>query len=94
MNNGVLKIAPEPENKKLEVVYFRKVKPPKLTYNIIQGQEVYNPDAGDFQDIDVHPIMQHAVFIELLLYFGLNLKEEYAIQMANQMKQEEQIKKQ
>ena len=94
MNNGILKIAPEPKNKKLEVVYFRKVKAPKLTYNIVQGQEVYNPDAQDFQDIDVHPIMHHAVFIELLLYFGLNLKEEYAIQMAQQMKQEEQMKQQ
>lgn len=93
-NNGTLKIAPEPKNKKLEVVYFRKVKTPKLTYNIEDGQEVYNPDAEDFQDIDVHPIMYHAVFIELLLYFGLNLKEEYAIQMAQQMKQEEQMKQQ
>lgn len=93
-NNGTLKIAPEPKNKKLEVVYFRKVKAPKLTYNIVQGQEVYNPDAEDYQDIDVHPIMHHAVFIELLLYFGLNLKEEYAIQMAQQMKQEEQMKQQ
>ena len=94
LNNGILKISPEPIDKKLEVVYFRKVKTPKLTYKIIMGQETYNPDAGDFQDIDVHPIMHHAVFIELLLYFGLNLKEEYAIQMATQMKQEEQIKQQ
>lgn len=94
LNNGILKISPEPIDKKLEVVYFRKVKTPKLTYKIIMGQETYNPDAADFQDIDVHPIMHHAVFIELLLYFGLNLKEEYAIQMATQMKQEEQIKQQ
>lgn len=94
LNNGILKISPEPVDKKLEVVYFRKVKTPKLTYKIIMGQETYNPDAADFQDIDVHPIMHHAVFIELLLYFGLNLKEEYAIQMATQMKQEEQIKQQ
>lgn len=93
-NNSVLKISPEPEDKKLNVVYFRKIKSPKLTYKIQSGQEVFNPSAGDFQDIDVHPIMYHAVFIELLLYFGLNLKEEYAIQMAQQMKQEEQIKKQ
>lgn len=94
LNNGILKIAPEPENKKLQVVYFRKVKAPKLTFEIIMGQQVFNPDLDDFQDIDVHPIMHHAVFIELLLYFGLNLKEEYAIQMATQMKQEEQIKQQ
>ena len=94
LNNGILKISPEPVNKKLEVVYFRKVKTPKLTFELIMGQQVYNPDADDFQDIDVHPIMYHAVFIELLLYFGLNLKEEYAIQMATQMKQEEQMKQQ
>ena len=94
MNNGYLKVAPEPADQLLEVVYFRKVKAPKLTFEIIMGQQVYNPDADDFQDIDVHPIMHHAVFIELLLYFGLNLKEEYAIQMATQMKQEEQMKQQ
>lgn len=94
LNGGTMKIAPEPADKKLNVVYFRKIKAPKLTYNIVAGQEVFNPSAADFQDIDVHPIMYHAVFIELLLYFGLNLKEEYAIQLAQQMKQEEQIKKQ
>ena len=94
LNNGVLKISPETEDKKLEVVYFRLVKEPKLTYRIISGQEVYDPDAEDFQDFDTHPIMHHAIFKEMLLYFGLNLKEEYAIQLAQQMKQEEQIKQQ
>ena len=94
LNNGVLKISPETQDKKLELVYFRLVKEPKLTYRIISGQEVYDPDAEDFQDFDTHPIMYHAIFIEMLLYFGLNLKEEYAIQLAQQMKQEEQIKQQ
>lgn len=94
LNNGVLKISPETQDKKLEVVYFRLVKEPKLTYRIISGQEVYDPDAEDFQDFDTHPIMHHAIFIEMLLYFGLNLKEEYAIQLAQQMKQEEQTKQQ
>ena len=48
LNNGLLKISPETEDKKLEVVYFRLVKEPKLTYRIIGGQEVYDPDAEDF----------------------------------------------
>ncbi|MDR2207175.1 MAG: hypothetical protein LBE36_13585 [Flavobacteriaceae bacterium] len=92
-NNGLLKISPKTINE-IDVVYFREIKPPKRTIKIIDETEVFNPDDEDFQDIDMHPIMLHAIFIEVLGYFGLNLKEEYAIQYANALKQEAQIDKQ
>lgn len=95
-NDGVLKVAPQQEE--VDVVYFRKIKPPKLTFRIIEDEngetEVYDPSQPDFQELDMHPVMLHAVFIEILGYLGLNLKEEYALQYVAQMKQQEQLNNQ
>ena len=76
------------------MVYFRKPKTPKYTYNVIGETEVFNPSSPDFQDIDMHPIMLEAIYIEMLMDYGINLKDEFAIQGVNMLKQTEQINKQ
>jgi len=42
----------------------------------------------------MHPIMLEAIYIEMLMDYGINLKDEFAIQGVNMLKQTEQINKQ
>ncbi|MFX1667824.1 hypothetical protein JZ968_06525 [Riemerella anatipestifer] len=92
LNSGILKVSPKQDT--LTINYYRKAKTPRLTSKIVLGKEIYDTDAQDFQDIDIHHIMVQAVFIELLTYYGIHLQEPIAIQTANQLKQEELIKQQ
>jgi hypothetical protein len=92
LNDNELKLSPAAD--KASLVYFRKAKVPKLTTKIFMEEEVYDTDAPDFQDIDLHPSMMQAVLIELMAYFGVNLDDQFALELSTQMKQEEQIKQQ
>ena len=88
-NDGKLSVFPVVND--IDIVYFRKLKMPKWTYRIVGGVTVFDPDQPDFQDLDIHPIMYHQLFIDVLGLLGLNIKEEYAMQYVSQMKQEEQV---
>ena len=92
MNGNTLKINPPIET--VDIVYYRKAKTPKLTSVIVGEEEVFDDGAPDFQDIDLHPMMLQPVFAEMLAYFGINLQDQFAIQMSQQLKQEEMIEKQ
>lgn len=91
-NDGVLMVFPA--HSQLEVSYFRKLRLPKWTYRIVGGVEVFDKSQSDFQDIDMHPLLYHKLFVDTLGLLGLNIKEEYAMQYVAQMKQEEQIAQQ
>jgi hypothetical protein len=55
--------------------YFRKIKKPKWTYVLINEKESFNPDANDFQDIDMHSSKHNEIFNQLLIYFGISRKD-------------------
>lgn len=90
LNGNMMKVAPE--NTPVELVYFRKAKTPKLTYRVFDGADVIDDSKPDFQDLDIHPLMLHAVFIELLMYLGINLKDEFSVQLASNLMEAEQRK--
>lgn len=92
LNGNLIKVFPVID--KVDVTYYRKAKIPKLTSTIVREVEVFDSSAQDFQDIDLHPIMLQAVFVELLAYFGINLQDQFALQMSERLKQEELIKQQ
>lgn len=56
--------------------YYRKQKTPKWTFSTIAGKELFNPLASDFQDIDMHPSQKDKIFNDLLIFFGLNRKDQ------------------
>ncbi len=92
LNGSLLKVYPKIDS--VSITYFRKAKTPKLTSKIILEKEVFDDSAPDFQDIDLHPVMLEAVFLEMLGLFGINLQDQFAMQMSSQLKQEEMIEKQ
>lgn len=92
LNDDVLKLSPSLT--KVSVVYYRKAKTPKLTTTMLFEKEVYDTDAPDYQDIDLHAGMMQAVLVEVMAYFGVNLNDQFALELATQLKQDEQIKQQ
>ena len=92
LNGNVMKVFPMTDE--VDVTYYRKAKTPKLTSRIMGEVEIFDDSNQDFQDIDLHPIMLQAVFTELLAYFGINLQDQFALQMSERLKQEEYAKQQ
>jgi hypothetical protein len=91
-NDNKLKVYPAKEE--VDITYFRKIKPPKWTYEIVGSTEVFNADAPDFQDIDMHEMMIGKIFSDFMFMCGVNLQMQEVQQYAMQLKQEEEINKQ
>ena len=70
-----VKIAPSSIIGNVTISYLRKPKFANWTFVVIGGTEVFNPSAGDFQDIDLHPSEENNVVLRVLNRFGINLKE-------------------
>ena len=71
-----LKIAPTTITSGVTVSYLRNPNRAKWTYTVFDGAELFNPDANDFVDVDIHPSMEPDIIIKVLRGFGVNLKEQ------------------
>lgn len=87
MFDSAIKVAPVPEDNKVDLTYYRIAKAPKWTFRIVGDAEMFNPDAADYQDLDIHPMLLHRLFVEVLSLSGLNLREQEIAQAVAQMKQ-------
>jgi hypothetical protein len=75
IGNGML-IYPVKNGSKITLSYLRKTKYPKWTYTVIDGVELFNPDADDFQDADIHSSEEDEMVRRVLLAFGVHLKAQ------------------
>lgn len=73
---STLKVAPASIIANIKLSYLRNPLVPNWTYIVVDGNEVYNPSAGDHQDIDLHASEEHNIVIRTLNRFGINLKAE------------------
>jgi len=60
---------------KVEMAYIRTPKPPKWTYEVVQGNPMYNPSAADFQDCELHESQLVPMVTKILAYSGVSLRE-------------------
>jgi len=72
---GGIKIAPSTIVNNITISYLRNPLIGKWTFQVVSGAELYNPSAGDHQDIDLHPSEFNNLVIRVLQGFGQNLKE-------------------
>lgn len=70
-----IKVLPSSINSSVKMYYLRNPLIPKWTYVVINGVEVFNPSAGDFQDIDMHPSEEDDIISRICIKMGINLKE-------------------
>ncbi len=64
----------------VELLYIRKPKTPKWTYNIVAGNPMYNAGSSDKQDVDLHLSLYPKVVVKILQYAGLSLREMDIVQ--------------
>lgn len=70
-----IQVAPSVANGETNITYLRQPKYPKWTYTVVEGVELFNPDAQDFQDADIHSSEENEMVRRVLMSFGVNLKE-------------------
>lgn len=87
LNNNEIRISSNKSS--VELDYIRKSKTPKYTFQIVQGIEMFNPSASDFQDIDIPEALFTQLLTEVLSMAGLNVREQEVEAYANGLKQEE-----
>lgn len=71
-----IKVAPSTITGNVKLTYLRNHIMPKWTFTVVNGTEIFNPAANDFQDIDMHPAEEMNIVIKTLSTFGINLKAE------------------
>lgn len=72
----LISILPAEIQSNVSMWYLRKHKIANWTFVVVQGQELFNPDAPDFQDIDLHQSEEYTLILDVLKNFGINLKEQ------------------
>lgn len=72
----------------LNIRYIREPLMPKWTYFVLpNGQEMYDPSNASFQDFELHESEFSNIVLRMLSFFGINLREEAVIQVAEALKQ-------
>lgn len=78
------KLAPlVPSGYFLELFYLRTPLSPKWSFNLINGNPIYNPSASDLQDVDLHSSLLIPFLSKVLMYCGVSLREEQIQQYVN-----------
>jgi hypothetical protein len=72
--------------------YLRKPLPPRWTYQVINGVEMFDNTAADFQDFELHPSELTNIVVHMLSFFGINLRETEVTQYAEALKQKQDKK--
>jgi len=88
------RVYPETIADKVECFYIRKPKKPKWTYIEVQGNPIFNPDAPDFQDIELHPSDETMLIIKLMSYFGVSVRDGDIVQISKQDEMQKNAKEQ
>jgi len=70
-----IKVLPATIIDNVTLYYLRNPLIPKWTYVMLDDVEMFNPSAGDFQDIDMHPSEEDDIVTRVCIKMGINLKE-------------------
>lgn len=89
--SNFIKVYP-PTINNIQIKYLRVPKPPKWTYRVIGGKELFDPTLEDFKNFELHESELGNIIVRVLLEFGINLREAEVVQIADALKQETNIK--
>ena len=88
LGNKRLYIKPDVDS--VVFTYIREPLEPRWTFTDVSGNPLFNPNATDFQDVDMHPGEETNLVVSVLRKFGVNLKEQDIVAIATR-KEEEKI---
>lgn len=89
--SSIIRIAPITVTK-VDVRYLRKPKVPNWTYVMVANQPMYNPSDNTAQDFELHQSEFSNIVLRMLTYFGLNLREQEVINIAEALKDKSNLK--
>jgi hypothetical protein len=88
-----VKVYPDSVPNAIYLRYLRTPKMPKWTFfSLSDGNPAYNPAAVDFQDFELHESEFSNIVVRMLLYFGINLREAEVAQIAQTLKDKNNLK--
>ena len=88
-----IKVYPTTIQQDIKMKYIRVPKAPKWTFvQTIDGDPLFNPAAGDFQDFELSRAEFHNIVINMASYFGINLRELDVTQIVEAMRNKNDIK--
>jgi hypothetical protein len=73
--NNDYKVFPDTISTNVKLMYFRTPKDPNWTYEMINGNPIFNPSKSGFQDFEVGFEDKFSLIIKILKYAGLNVRE-------------------
>ena len=82
-NNTIVR-SPQNTYSTVFIDYIRRPLPPKWTYAVIQGKAIYNPNASDWQDFELHQSEERNLVVKILQLAGVALKDYNLTQLASQ----------
>jgi hypothetical protein len=80
--NDNYKVFPETIEDGVKLIYFRKPKDPNWTYEMINGNAIFNPSKVGFQDLEIGYDDKFTLIVKILKYAGLNIREAEIVQAA------------
>ena len=73
--------------------YIRTANSPKWTFTVLSdGTPLFNPTANDFQDFELHESEFSNIVVMMLSELGLSIRESEVIQVAEALKNQQNIK--
>ena len=85
------KIFPSTIASGVELYYLRTPKTPKWTYVTVQGNPLFNPNANDYQDFDLHESCFEGLVAKILSYAGISINSQ---EIVNYVAMQEQLENQ
>ena len=82
-NNTIVR-SPQNTYSTVFIDYIRRPIPPKWTYAVIQGKAIYNPNADDWQDFELHESEEKNLVVKILQLAGVAIKDYNLTQLASQ----------
>jgi hypothetical protein len=76
----------------LTLRYLKLPEDPKWTYRVVSNTELFDNTQGDFQDFELHESEYSNIVIQMLGYFGVNLREVDLAQYSEILKSKQDSK--
>jgi len=89
--SNLLRVYP-PELEKLTLRYLRTPNKPKWTFTKVMGKELFDPTNASYQDFELHVSEYSNIILKMLSHLGINLRENDVIQIAEQLKNNMNLK--
>ena len=90
--NNTLTVSPSTITEDISVRYIRKPKAPKWTYQLVGGNELFDPTNTSYQDFELHESEFTNILMRVLSRFGITLREADIVKAAEAMLQKMSVK--